>query len=68
MHYGYARLMESQTVALDCADRTLVEQRQRKYRSKFFDGLATIQYHGRITANGDRILTAATDYMRSVKQ
>ena len=68
MHYGYARLMESQTVALDCGDRTLVEQRQRKYRSKFFDGLATIQHHGRITANGDRILTAATDYMRSVKQ
>jgi hypothetical protein len=53
---------------LDYGDRTLVAQRQRKYRSKFFDGLATIQHHGRITANGDRILTAATDYMRSVKQ
>jgi HEXXH motif-containing protein len=48
MHYGYARLMESQTVALDCGDRTLVEQRQRKYRGKFFDGLATIQHHGRL--------------------
>jgi HEXXH motif-containing protein len=68
MHYGYMRLIKSQRNELSPADQALIEQRLQKYSSKFFDGLATIQHHGRITANRNGILTAATDYMRSAKR
>jgi HEXXH motif-containing protein len=65
MHYAYVRLVEGAKTALSQADRELVEQRLREYRSKFRDGVETVRRFGRMTPLGDRILGAATDYMRS---
>jgi HEXXH motif-containing protein len=65
MHYAYARVRERMRNSLNQADRSLIEQRLREYHGKFFDGLDTVQRFGRMTANGDRIMNAAADYMRS---
>jgi hypothetical protein len=65
VHYAYARLIQVTESTFSQADCDLIEQRLREYRGKFFDGLETLQRFGRMTANGDRILSAAADYMRS---
>jgi hypothetical protein len=67
MHYAYARLTQGAKNTLSRADRGLVEQRLSDYSAKFFDWLKTVRRYGRVTANGDRILNAAADYMRSAR-
>ena len=65
MYYAYERLMQKTDSAFSQADREIVAQRLRDYRRKFFDGLETVRRFGRTAVKGDRILTAAADYMRS---
>jgi len=65
MHYAYVRLMDGAGNSLSKGDRELVAERLRDYREKFFNGLETVQRFGRMTSNGDRIINAAADYMRS---
>jgi hypothetical protein len=65
MHYAYTQLRQGPKNGLSGADRDLVERRLGDYRGKFLDGLDTVKRFGRMTANGDRILSAAADYMHS---
>ncbi len=65
MHYAYTRLKEAAKGTLSRKDRDLIEQRLHDYQTKFLDGLDTVQRFGRMTPNGDCILNAAADYMRS---
>jgi HEXXH motif-containing protein len=65
MHYAYVRLIEGTRRSLSRAEADLISERLRDYRSKFFDGLASVHRHGRMTPLGDRVMTAAADYMRS---
>ena len=65
MYYAYERLMQKTDIAFSQADREIIAQRLRDYRRKFFDGLETVRRFGRAAVKGDRILTAAADYMRS---
>lgn len=65
MHYAYARLMDAAKNSLSQAERDFIAERLRDHRRKFLDGRETLQRFGRLTNNGDRILSAAADYMQS---
>ena len=65
LHYAYERLRETTGSRLPEADRRLIDQRLHDHRQKFFGGIETVQRFGRMTPTGERILSAASDYMRS---
>ena len=66
MHYGYSRLRLCASTRFNEIELALIERRLGEYRKQFFQGLATVEQFGRMTVNGNRILNAAADYMRSV--
>ena len=66
MHYGYSRLRQCVSDRFNEIELALIERRLGEYRKQFFQGLATVEQFGRMTVNGNRILNAAADYMRSV--
>jgi HEXXH motif-containing protein len=63
--YAYERLRASTASGLAEADRRLIDQRLLDQRQKFFGGIETVQRFGRVTPRGERVMDAATDYMRS---
>jgi len=65
IHYAYARLRDATKSRLDDAERRKIDERLGIYRQKFFDGLETVGRFGHLSANGHRIMRAATNYMQS---
>jgi hypothetical protein len=66
MHYGYSRLRRCASKMFNEIEQALIQRRLDEYRKQFFQGLSTLERFGRMTVNGNRILNAAANYMRSV--
>jgi hypothetical protein len=64
VHYAYAKMIANLDDDLNSEDRDSLKRRLFESRQKFFKGLDTIKEFGRLTSNGDRIISAASDYMR----
>jgi hypothetical protein len=65
MHYAFARLLRASATLSQPLETALIERRVADCRSGFFDGYETVQRFGRLTANGQVILTAAAEYMQT---
>jgi HEXXH motif-containing protein len=68
MHYAFARLLRASATLSQPLETALIERRVADCRSGFFDGYETVQRFGRLTANGQVILTAAAEYMQTPEQ
>jgi HEXXH motif-containing protein len=64
IHYGYGRLRQLSNEFSE-TNQGLIDQRLHDHRQKFTDGLATVKRFGLMTPTGERLLAAASDYMRS---
>lgn len=65
IHYVYVRLRDAANSSLDDAERRQIKQRVDHYRQKFLDGCETVERFGRLSDDGRRIMSSASNYMRS---
>jgi hypothetical protein len=65
VHYAYNRLRRAQSALPADAVADPIDARLDRQRRLFQDGYETVRRHAKLTATGERIISAAQAYMQA---
>ncbi len=64
LHYAFERLQDMPKPTLSSAEQQLARDRMQSNARRFRDGYETVRRFGKLSETGERIISAAADYMQ----